>query len=104
MDHGWLSQDRRSASFCFWRFSNRESGASRQKSLDKFKTQVLDMTRTHWDQLPQLIHELTPYLSDGAATFASARPNVLTHLQTRIRRRLCWDPLATVAEQAQLLQ
>src|ERR1700741_2882143 len=59
-------------------------------ALDKFKTQVRAMTRqTRGISLPQLIEDLTPYLSGwfGYLGF-SQTPRVLTNLEAWIRRRL----------------
>jgi RNA-directed DNA polymerase len=59
-------------------------------ALDKFKTQIRDMTRqTRGISLPQLIEDLTPYLigSRGYFGFCQA-PRVLTNLEAWIRRRL----------------
>ena len=63
----------------FLGFSISNDGGERRiapKALDKFKTQIRDMTRrTRGISLPQLIEELTPYLIGWRATSASARPH-----------------------------
>ena len=59
-------------------------------TLDKFKTQVRDMTRrTRGISLPQLIEQLTPYLIGWRGYFGFCQtPRVLTNLEAWIRRRL----------------
>src|SRR5215472_6907108 len=75
------------------------------KALDKFKTQVRDMTRrTRGISLPQLIEALKPYLIGWRGYFGFCQiPRVLTNLEAWIRRRLLVS-LAEVAERAQPLQ
>jgi RNA-directed DNA polymerase len=60
------------------------------KALDKFKTQVQEMTRrTRGISLPQLIEELTPYLIGWRGYFGFCQtPRMLTNLEAWIRRRL----------------
>ena len=60
------------------------------KALDKFKTQVRDMTRrTRGISLPQLIEELRPYLIGWRGYFGFCQtPRVLTNREAWIRRRL----------------
>jgi len=77
----------------FLGFSISNDGSERRiapKALDKFKTQVRDMTRrTRGISLPQLIEELTPYLIGWRGYFGFCQtPRVLTNLEAWIRRRL----------------
>src|SRR5215470_17243248 len=60
------------------------------KALDKFKTQIRDMTRrTRGIRLPQLIEELSPYLIGWRGYFGFCQTRrVLTNLEAWIRRRL----------------
>src|SRR5712664_125048 len=60
------------------------------KALDKFKTQVRDMTRrTRGSSLLQLIEDLRPYLLGWRGYFGFCQtPRVLTNLEAWIRRRL----------------
>src|SRR6266581_2940735 len=77
----------------FLGFSISNDGSERRiapKALDKFKTQVREMTRrTRGISLPQLIEELTPYLIGWRGYFGFCQtPRVLTNLEAWIRRRL----------------
>src|SRR5271156_5794203 len=77
----------------FLGFSISNDGSERRvapKALDKFKTQILDMTRrTRGISLPQLIEELTPYLIGCRGYFGFCQPpRVLTNLEAWIRRSL----------------
>ncbi len=77
----------------FLGFSISNDGSERRiapKALDKFKTQIRDMTRrTRGISLPQLIEELTPYLLGWRGYFGFCQtPRVLTNLEAWIRRRL----------------
>jgi RNA-directed DNA polymerase len=77
----------------FLGFSISNDGSERRiapKALDKFKTQIRDMTRrTRGISLPQLIEELTPYLIGWRGYFGYCQtPRVLTNLEAWIRRRL----------------
>ena len=77
----------------FLGFSISNDGSERRiapKALDKFKTQVRDMTRrTRGISLPQLIEELAPYLLGWRGYFGFCQtPRVLTNLEAWIRRRL----------------
>ena len=77
----------------FLGFSIPNDGSERRiapKALDKFKTQIRDMTRrTRGISLPQLIEELRPYLIGWRGYFAFCQtPRVLTNLEAWIRRRL----------------
>ena len=60
------------------------------KALDKFKTQIRDMTRrTRGSSLLQLIEDLRPYLFGWRGYFGFCQtPRVLTNLEAWIRRRL----------------
>jgi RNA-directed DNA polymerase len=60
------------------------------RPVDKFKTQVRDMTRrTRGISLTQLIEELKPYLLGWRGYFGFCQtPRVLTNLEAWIRRRL----------------
>src|ERR1700732_3436739 len=74
-------------------FSISNDGSERRiapKALDKFKTQVRDMTRrTRGISLQQLIEDLTPYLIGWRGYFGFCQtPRVLTNLEAWIRRRL----------------
>jgi hypothetical protein len=64
----------------FLDFSISNDGSERRiapKALDKFKTQIRDLTRrTRGISLPQLIEDLTPYLIGWRGYFGSARPHV----------------------------
>lgn len=77
----------------FLGFSISNDGSERRiapKALDKFKTQIRDMTRrTRGLSLRQLIKELTPYLIGWRGYFGFCQtPRVLTNLEAWIRRRL----------------
>ena len=77
----------------FLGFSISNDGSERRiapKALDKFKTQIRDMTRrTRGISLPQLIEDLTPYLNGWRGYFGFCQtPRVLTNLEAWIRRRL----------------
>src|SRR5256886_10654236 len=77
----------------FLGFSISNDGSERRiapKALDKFKTQVRDLTRrTRGISLPQLIEDLTPYLLGWRGYFGFCQtPRVLTNLEAWIRRRL----------------
>jgi len=77
----------------FLGFSISNDGSERRiapKALDKFKTQVRDMTRrTRGISLPQLIEELAPYVRGWRGYFGFCQsPRVLTNLEAWIRRRL----------------
>ena len=77
----------------FLGFSISNDGSERRiapKALNKFKTQIRDMTRrTRGISLPQLIEELAPYLIGWRGYFGFCQtPRVLTHLEAWIRRRL----------------
>src|ERR1700731_3940664 len=76
----------------FLGFSISNDGSERRiapKALDKFKTQVRDMTRrTRGIGLQQLIEDLTLYLVGWRGYFGFCQtPRVLTNLEARIRRR-----------------
>src|SRR5260221_3546365 len=77
--------------FLGFSFSN-DAGKRRvaPKALDKFKAQILDMTRrTRAISLLQLIEDLTPYLIGWRGYFGFCQtPRVLTNLEAWIRRRL----------------
>jgi hypothetical protein len=93
----------------FLGFSISNDGSERRiapKALDKFKTQIRDMTRrTRGISLPRLIEDLTPYLIGWRGYFGFCQtPRVLTNLEAWIRRRLRSYLLAAVAERAQSLQ
>jgi hypothetical protein len=69
----------------FLGFSISNDGSERRiapKAIDKFKTQIRDMTRrTRGINLPQLIEELTPYLIGWRGYFGFCQtPRVLTSL------------------------
>jgi RNA-directed DNA polymerase len=77
----------------FLGFSISNDGSERRiapNALDKFKTQIRDLTRrTRGISLPQLIKELTPYLIGWRGYFGFCQtPRVLTNLEAWIRRRL----------------
>ena len=77
----------------FLGFSISDDGSERRiapKALDKFKTQIRDITRrTRGISLPQLIEELAPYLLGWRGYFGFCQtPRVLTNLEAWIRRRL----------------
>jgi RNA-directed DNA polymerase len=77
----------------FLGFSISNDGSERRiasKALDKFKTQIRDMTRrTRGIALQQLIEDLTPYLIGWRGYFGFCQtPRVLTNLEAWIRRRL----------------
>jgi RNA-directed DNA polymerase len=77
----------------FLGFSISNDGSERRivpKALDKFKTQIRDMTRrTRGIELQRLIQELTPYLIGWRGYFGFCQtPRVLTNLEAWIRRRL----------------
>ena len=77
----------------FLGFSISNDGSERRiapKALDKFKTQIRDITRrTRGVSLSQLIEELKPYLFGWRAYFGFCQtPRVLTNLEAWIRRRL----------------
>src|SRR3954452_23785322 len=72
----------------FLGFSISNDGSERRiapKALDKFKTQIRDLTRrTRGISLPQLIKELTPYLIGWRGYFGFCQtPRVLTNLEAR---------------------
>src|SRR6516162_3075545 len=77
----------------FLGFSISNDGSERRiapKALDKFKTQVRDMTRrTRGISLQQLVKELKPYIVGWRGYFGFCQtPRVLTNLEAWIRRRL----------------
>src|SRR4051794_16031112 len=77
----------------FLGFSISNDGSERRiapNALDKFKTQIRDMTRrTRGISLLQLIEELRPYLIGWRGYFDFCQtPRVLTNLEAWIRRRL----------------
>ena len=77
----------------FLGFSISNDGSERRiapKALDKFKTQIREMTRrTRGISLTQLIEELKPYLLGWRGYFAFCQtPRVLTNLEAWVRRRL----------------
>src|ERR1700675_4911543 len=77
----------------FLGFSISNDGSERRiapKALDKFKTQVRDLTRrTRGISLPQFIRELKPYIVGWRGYFGFCQtPRVLTNLEAWIRRRL----------------
>ena len=77
----------------FLGFSISDDGSERRiapQALDKFKTQVREMTRrTRGISLQQLIEDLTPYLIGWRGYFGFCQtPRVLTNLEAWIRRRL----------------
>jgi RNA-directed DNA polymerase len=77
----------------FLGFSISNDGSERRiapNALDKFKTQIRDLTRrTRAISLPQLIKELAPYLIGWRGYFGFCQtPRVLTNLEAWIRRRL----------------
>jgi RNA-directed DNA polymerase len=77
----------------FLGFSISNDGSERRiapKALDKFKTQIRDLTRrTRGISLPQLIEDLTPYLIGWRGYFGFCQtPRVLSNLEAWIRRRL----------------
>jgi RNA-directed DNA polymerase len=77
----------------FLGFSISNDGSERRvapQALNKFKTQVREMTRrTRGISLQQLIEDLTPYLIGWRGYFGFCRtPRVLTNLEAWIRRRL----------------
>jgi len=77
----------------FLGFSISNDGSERRiapKALDKFKTQIRDLTRrTRGISLPQLIEELAPYLRGRRGYFGFCQtPRELTNLEAWIRRRL----------------
>ena len=77
----------------FLGFSISNDGSERRiapKALDKFKSQIRDMTRrTKGVSLPQLIEGLAPYLRGWRGYFGFCQtPRVLTNLEAWIRRRL----------------
>jgi len=77
----------------FLGFSISNDGSERRiapKALDKFKTQVRDMTRwTRGISRPQLIEESRPYLIGWRGYFGFCQTSrVLTKLEAWIRRRL----------------
>src|SRR4029079_16701442 len=84
----------------FLGFSISNDGSERRTAphaVDKFKTQVRDMTRrTRGINLQQLIEDLTPYLIGWRGYFGFCQtPRVLTNLEAWIRRRLrsyLWRP------------
>jgi len=74
----------------FLGFSISNDGGERRiapKALDKFKTQIRDMTRrTRGISLPQMIKELKPYLIGWRGYFGFCQtPRVLTNLEAWIR-------------------
>jgi RNA-directed DNA polymerase len=77
----------------FLGFSISNDGSERRiapKALDKFKTQIQDMTRrTRGISLSQMIEELKPYLVGWRGYFGFCQtPRVLANLEAWIRRRL----------------
>jgi RNA-directed DNA polymerase len=77
----------------FLGFSISNDGSERRiapKALDKFKTQVRDMTRrTRGISLPQLIEELAPYVLGWRGYFGFCQtPSILRKLDEWTRRRL----------------
>src|SRR6516162_1156594 len=77
----------------FLGFSISNDGSERRiapKALDKFKTQVREMTRrTRGKSLPQIVEELRSYLIGWRSYFGFCQtPRVLTNLEAWIRRRL----------------
>jgi RNA-directed DNA polymerase len=77
----------------FLGFSISNDGSERRiapQALDKFRTQVQDMTRrTRGISLLQLIEDLRPYLLGWRGYFGFCQtPRVLTNLEAWIRRRL----------------
>ena len=77
----------------FLGFSIANDGSERRiapKALDKFKTQIREMTRrTRGISLTQLIEELKPYLLGWRGYFGFCQtPRVLTNLEAWIRRRM----------------
>ena len=77
----------------FLGFSISNDGSERRiasKALDKFKTQLREMTRrTRGISLQQLVEELAPYLIGWRGYFGFCQtPRVLTNLEAWIRRRL----------------
>src|SRR5689334_20476629 len=93
----------------FLGFSISNDGSERRiapKALDKFKTQIRDMTRrTRGISLPQLIEELAPYVLGWRGYFGFCQtPRVLTSLEAWVRRRLRSYLWRQVAERAQPLQ
>jgi RNA-directed DNA polymerase len=77
----------------FLGFSIANDGSQRRiapKALDKFKTQIRDMThRTRGISLQQLIEDLTPYVLGWRGYFGFCEtPSVLCKLDQWIRRRL----------------
>ena len=77
----------------FLGFSISNDGSERRiapNALDKFKTQIRDLTRrTRGISLPQLIEDLTPYLIGWRGYFGFCQtPRVLSNLEAWIRRRL----------------
>src|SRR6201993_2820260 len=77
----------------FLGFSISNDGSERRvapTALDKFKTQIRDMTRrTRGISLTQLIKELTPYLIGWRGYFGFCQnPRLFTHSEAGIRRTL----------------
>ncbi len=77
----------------FLGFSISNDGSERRiapKALDKFKTQIWNLTgRTRGFSLQQVIDDLTPYLIGWRGYFGFCQtPRVLTNLEAWIRRRL----------------
>ncbi len=77
----------------FLGFSISNDGTERRiapKALDKFKTQIRDMTRrARGISLAQVIEDLTPYLIGWRGYFGFCQtPRVLANLEAWIRRRL----------------
>src|SRR5260370_28302404 len=80
----------------FLGFSISNDGSERRiasKALDKFKTQIRDLTRrTRGISLLKLIEDLKPYLIGWRGYFGFCQtPRVLTNLEAWIRRRLRSD-------------
>jgi RNA-directed DNA polymerase len=73
-------------------FSISNDGSERRiapKALDKFKTQVRDMTRRTRGRLPQLTEELSPHLIRWPGYFDFCQTSgALANLEAWIRRRL----------------
>ena len=93
----------------FLGFSISNDGGERRiapKALDKFKTQVRDLTRrTRGISLPQLIEDLTPYLIGWRGYFGFCQtPRVLTNLESVDPPKITLVSLAAMAERAQSLQ
>jgi RNA-directed DNA polymerase len=92
----------------FLGFSISNDGAERPiapKALDTFKTRVREQTcRTRGLSLTQIVGELAPYLSVGAATSASARPIVCLRTSKRAAAEECAQFFGCSGEWAQPFQ